>query len=33
MWQNSAGLLATQDKKEQNYDLLKVISEDTETQK
>ena len=29
----SAGMVPTQDKKEQNYDLLKVFSEDSETRK
>ena len=33
IWENSAGLLPTQDKKEQNCDLLKVFTEDTETWK
>ena len=33
VWKNSAGLLPTQDKKNQNYDSLKVFNEDTETRK
>ena len=33
VWQNPVGLLSRQDKKEQHYDLLKVISEDSETWK
>ena len=30
---NSVWMVPTEDKKEQNYDLLKIFSEDTETRK